>query len=72
VGYVSRPELVHTLQDGKEKNIIFVGRIALTKKQDDLVMKCCEYLTIDSNSRLILVGGYDSNDIYYQLLLKNN
>lgn len=63
------PELMHTLQDGK-KNIIFVGRIAPNKKQDDLVRWFAEYFTIDSNSRLILVGGYDSNDIYYQLLLK--
>jgi glycosyltransferase involved in cell wall biosynthesis len=63
------PELMHTLQDGK-KNIIFVGRIAPNKKQDDLVKCFAKYLTIDSNSRLILVGGYDSNDIYYKLLLE--
>ena len=63
------PALMYKLQDGK-KNIIFVGRIAPNKKQDDLVRCFVEYLTMDSNSRLILVGGYDSNDSYYQLLLE--
>ena len=62
-------ELMHTLQDGK-KNIIFIGRIAPNKKQDDLVRCFAEYLTMDSNSRLILVGGCDSNDIYYKLLVE--
>ena len=60
---------MHTLQDGK-KNIIFIGRIAPNKKQDDLVRCFAEYLTMDSNSRLILVGGCDSNDIYYKLLVE--
>jgi glycosyltransferase involved in cell wall biosynthesis len=62
------PFLMKKLQDGK-KNIIFVGRIAPNKKQDDLVKSFAKYLTMDANTRLILIGDGSNSDDYYCYLL---
>ena len=51
------------LQDGKT-NILFVGRIAPNKKQDDLVAAFSEYLAFDPTARLILVGKAEPHDPY--------
>jgi glycosyltransferase involved in cell wall biosynthesis len=56
------------LQDGVA-NILFVGRLAPNKRQEQLVEAFAQYLTLDANARLILIGGYDSNDPYYQLVI---
>ena len=61
------PRTMASLQDGKT-NILFVGRIAPNKCQIDLVRAFAEYQTMDRNSRLIFVGGMDTNDPYYHHL----
>lgn len=52
-------------------NIIFTGRMAPNKKQED-VIKIFSYYKKYKNprSRLILVGSYDKGDSYYQRVLK--
>jgi glycosyltransferase involved in cell wall biosynthesis len=57
------PALLAALGDGKT-NILFVGRIAPNKKQDDLVTAFHQYLAFDPKSRLILVGKAEQNDPY--------
>jgi glycosyltransferase involved in cell wall biosynthesis len=61
-------ELMRQLQDGKT-NLLFVGRLAPNKCQDDLLKAFAHYLTMDQQARLILVGSGDSSDPYYQHLL---
>lgn len=55
--------LMAALQDGKT-NILFVGRIAPNKKQEDLVTAFNDYLPFDPGARLILVGKAEENDPY--------
>ena len=55
--------LMAALQDGKT-NILFVGRVAPNKKQDDLVQAFAEYLRFDPTARLILVGKPEDQDPY--------
>ena len=57
------PELMIQLQDGRT-NILFVGRIAPNKQQDELVRAFSYYLAFDSTARLILVGAFEPNDPY--------
>lgn len=57
--YQTEPDkkIVSQYQDGK-KNILFVGRIAPNKKQEDLIITFDYYKKqVDSNCRLILVGS---------------
>ncbi len=61
-------ELMEKLQDGKS-NLLFVGRIAPNKCQEQLVEAFSHYLTMDAEARLILVGEGNSNDPYYHRLL---
>ncbi|MEA5502227.1 glycosyltransferase [Halotia wernerae UHCC 0503] len=61
-------ELMRQLQDGKT-NLLFVGRLAPNKCQDDLIAAFAHYLTMDQQARLILVGCGDSADPYYQHLI---
>ncbi|MFI3237868.1 MAG: glycosyltransferase [Lachnospiraceae bacterium] len=51
-------------------NIIFVGRVAPNKKHEDII-KCFSYYKkyVNPTSRLILVGSYNENDLYYQKLV---
>ncbi len=54
--------------DGK-KNILFVGRFAPNKKWEDVIGSFVLYKKYwNSNCRLIMVGKYDENDLYYQRL----
>jgi glycosyltransferase involved in cell wall biosynthesis len=62
------PGVMRALQDGFT-NILFVGRIAPNKRQDELVQAFVEYLTMDSRSRLILVGGFDEAEPYYRAVV---
>jgi glycosyltransferase involved in cell wall biosynthesis len=57
-------DLMDKLQDGKT-NLIFVGRIAPNKCQDDLLAAFCHYLEMDPDARLILVGIGQPEDPYY-------
>lgn len=56
--------LMAQLQDGKS-NILFVGRLAPNKRQDDLVETFADYLTLDQQARLIIAGDGDASDSYY-------
>lgn len=56
------------LLDGRT-NILFVGRIAPNKCQHDLVEWFSEYILLDASARLIIVGGYEKNDPYYNKLI---
>ncbi len=56
--------------DGKT-NILFVGRIAPNKKQDDLIRLFEVYRgKYQSNARLILAGKYEEDDPYYLSLIQ--
>ncbi|MFN2507158.1 MAG: glycosyltransferase family 4 protein [Chthoniobacterales bacterium] len=62
------PAMMARLQDGRT-NILFVGRIAPNKKQEDLVTAFYEYLSFDPTARLIIVGKAEENDRYAAHLL---
>jgi glycosyltransferase involved in cell wall biosynthesis len=49
-------------------NILFVGRIAPNKKQDDIIKSFYYYKAINPNSRLFLIGGYNGCERYYGYL----
>ena len=55
--------LMEQLGDGRT-NILFVGRIAPNKKQDDLVHAFQRFLVADPSARLILVGPAEQGDPY--------
>jgi len=59
---------MYELQDGRT-NILFVGRLAANKCQHDLVRAFAVYRRFDPGARLILVGGFDERDAYYQRLV---
>jgi glycosyltransferase involved in cell wall biosynthesis len=65
-----RPDagLMDRLQDGKV-NLLFVGRIAPNKKQDELVAAFARYRELDADSRLIIAGEGRASDPYYARLL---
>ncbi|WDM21583.1 glycosyltransferase [Paenibacillus polymyxa] len=59
-----------TLQDGWV-NLIFVGRIAPNKKQEDVIKTFFYYKKyINQKSRLFLVGSYQGMERYYEELLR--
>jgi glycosyltransferase involved in cell wall biosynthesis len=51
------------LADGRT-NILFVGRIAPNKRQDELAIAFARYLALDPAARLILLGKPEPNDPY--------
>lgn len=57
------------LQDGRA-NLIFVGRIVPSKCQHDLVRAFAEYLSMDPDARLIIVGENLPDDPYYGYLIR--
>jgi glycosyltransferase involved in cell wall biosynthesis len=59
--------LMSELQDGRT-NILFVGRLAPNKKQDDLVKAFNQYLNFDPDARLILIGKAEEGDRYAEHL----
>lgn len=63
--YIPDDTFMKKLQDGR-KNILFVGRISPNKCQQDLIKLYEYYQSIYGDCRLILAGGYDVNDKYYQ------
>ena len=57
------PAIMAQMQDGRT-NILFVGRFAPNKKQDDLIAAFSHYLHHDPDARLILVGKPEHADPY--------
>jgi glycosyltransferase involved in cell wall biosynthesis len=57
------PGIMATLQDGRT-NILFVGRVAPNKKQEDLIDVFELYLALDPSARLILAGLLEQDDPY--------
>jgi len=55
--------------DGK-RNLIFVGRIAPNKKQENVIRTFYQYKRLDPDSLLILVGSYSGMENYYERLVK--
>lgn len=51
-------------------NIIFVGRIAPNKKQENIIRTFYQYKQINPKSRLILVGSYSGMENYYERLVE--
>jgi glycosyltransferase involved in cell wall biosynthesis len=63
-----KPSGAKAFGDGKT-NILFVGRVAPNKRHEDLIAVYRYYKEfINSDSRLILVGGYDAVGKYYNAL----
>ena len=56
-------------RDGK-KNIIFVGRIAPNKRQENIIRAYYCYKKLEPNSRLILVGSANGMENYNERLVK--
>ena len=64
------PDVMEKYSDGA-KNILFVGRIAPNKKQEDVIRAFYAYTRhFEPNSRLILVGNYSKLENYYLKLKK--
>jgi glycosyltransferase involved in cell wall biosynthesis len=57
------PAIMGQMRDGRT-NILFVGRFAPNKKQDDLIAAFSRYLRHDPGARLILVGKPEEADPY--------
>jgi len=61
--------IMNNMQDNK-KNLLFVGRIVPNKCQLDLIETFYCYLHMEPDARLILVGGFDSSELYYNKLVE--
>ncbi len=61
-------EIIRKYSDGRI-NIIFVGRIAPNKKQENIIKSFYFYKKINPESRLILVGSYSGMENYYERLV---
>lgn len=62
-------KVIKECKKSKGKVILSVGRIAPNKKIEDIIKTFYIYKkTIDPMARLILVGGYEETDGYYQYL----
>ena len=59
--------ILEQMQDGRT-NILFVGRFAPNKKQDDLIRVFSHYLEFDPDARLILAGKPEHQDPYVEYL----
>ncbi len=60
--------ILDKFQDGKV-NILFVGRVAPNKKQEDLIKAFyCYKRFVNPNARLLLVGKYRDDEAYVTLL----
>lgn len=57
-----------TKYDDGWTNILFVGRIAPNKKQEDIIKSFYYYKAINPRSRLFLVGGFNGCEVYYDQL----
>jgi len=66
--YAIRNEKILKKYDDPWVNIIFVGRIAPNKCQEDLIKIFYYYKSINPKSRLFIVGPYNGFEQYYQKL----
>ncbi|HEX8423244.1 MAG TPA: glycosyltransferase, partial [Pyrinomonadaceae bacterium] len=62
--------VLERLQDGRV-NLLFVGRIAPNKKQDELVRAFALYREADAHSRLVIAGEGRASDPFYARLLED-
>ncbi|MGU3471609.1 glycosyltransferase family 4 protein [Paenibacillus sp. D51F] len=61
--------LLSELKHNKGNNILFVGRIAPNKKQEDIIKTFYYYNKyIDNDSKLYLIGSYQGMERYYEEL----
>lgn len=70
--YKKKPdeEIIKKYSEDGYTNIIFVGRIAPNKKQENIIRAFYQYKKINPKSRLILVGAYSGMENYYERLVK--
>lgn len=70
--YRKKPDekIIKKYSDDGYVNIIFVGRIAPNKKQENVIRAFYQYKKINPKSRLIFVGSYSGMENYYERLLK--
>jgi glycosyltransferase involved in cell wall biosynthesis len=62
--------IMDRLQDGRV-NLLFVGRIAPNKKQDELVEAFAHYRELDADSRLVIAGAGRASDPFYTRLVRS-
>ncbi|HEY0100257.1 MAG TPA: glycosyltransferase [Pyrinomonadaceae bacterium] len=62
------PCVMERLQDGRV-NLLFVGRIAPNKKQDELVRAFAHYRELEADARLVIAGEGRASDPFYTRLL---
>ncbi|MBI5814561.1 MAG: glycosyltransferase family 4 protein [Nitrospinae bacterium] len=63
-----KPSGKNPFNDGKT-NILFVGRVAPNKRHEDMIAAYHYYRDfINQDSRLVFVGGYDQDGLYYKSL----
>jgi len=67
--FAPNPDFMGRLQDGKT-NLLFVGRVAPNKRQEQLIEAFEHYRRLDPHSRLIIVGEGSSSDPYFGHLLE--
>lgn len=63
-------ETVRKYKSDDWTNIVFVGRIAPNKKQENLIRAFYQYKKINPKSRLIMVGSFSGMENYYERLEK--
>lgn len=64
------PAMLAKLTSGNRQNLLFVGRIAPNKRQDQLLSVFAHYRkTINPQARLVMVGGAGSGMETYQIML---
>lgn len=62
-------KIIAGYDDSEFTNIIFTGRIAPNKKQEDIIAAFYYYKNyINPKSRLFFIGAYSNNDVYYNKL----
>ena len=62
-------EVMTRLQDGRT-NLLFVGRVAPNKQQEQLIQAFEHYRRLDPDSRLIIVGEGSGSDPYFSHLVE--
>ena len=63
-------KIIKKYKEDEYTNIIFVGRIAPNKKQENVIRAFYQYKKINPKSRLILVGSYSGMENYYERLVE--
>lgn len=69
--YKRQPDItVQRQYDDGRTNLLFVGRVAPNKRQEDVIRVFdCYKKQYDPTARLFLVGNYDKGDPYYKTLI---